>query len=65
MIPSLIRIEVGIDCSCSTDSSDVVLYSEFDDRAALDAYLKHPAHEAVKPFVMAVRTERRVIDYEV
>ena len=63
-IPGLIAIEVGIDFSCSDSSADVVLYSEFVDRAALDGYQRHPEHEAHKPFVSAAAIERRVADYE-
>ncbi|MCK8516355.1 Dabb family protein [Methylonatrum kenyense] len=63
-IPGLTAIEVGIDFSETTDSADVVLYSEFESRDALDAYHDHPAHAAVKPLVAAARTERRVVDYE-
>ena len=44
---------------------DVVLYSEFSGKDALNAYLEHPAHAAIKPFVAAVRSERQCMDYEV
>ena len=63
-IPGLIRIEVGIDFQHSPDSSDVVLYSEFVDRAALETYAAHPEHKAVMPIIGAAREERRVVDYE-
>jgi hypothetical protein len=64
-IPGLIKLEVGFDFSRTDESSDIVLYSEFETRAALDVYQTHPLHEAVKPFVMAARSERRLIDYTV
>lgn len=63
-IPGLLRLEVGIDFSQEGESSDVVLYSEFESRQALDAYQVHPAHAEVVPFVKSVRAERRVVDYE-
>jgi len=63
-IPGLLRLEVGIDFSQEGESSDVVLYSEFESRQALDAYQAHPAHAEVVPFVKSVRAERRVVDYE-
>ena len=63
-IPGMLKIEVGIDFSCTSDSSDVVLYSEFESRDALDLYQSHPEHEAIKPLVMNLRIERRVVDYE-
>jgi hypothetical protein len=44
---------------------DVVLYSEFESLAALDAYQNHPQHVALKPFVGAVREARQCMDYEV
>jgi hypothetical protein len=61
-IPGMIRLEVGFDFSRTSDSSDIVLYSEFESRAALDAYQVHPLHEAVKPVVTAAREERRLVD---
>lgn len=64
-IPGLIRLEVGIDFSKEEESSEVVLYSEFESREALAAYQRHPAHAVVLPFVKSVRAERRVVDYEV
>ncbi|BAN34002.1 stress responsive alpha-beta barrel domain-containing protein [Sulfuricella denitrificans skB26] len=63
-IPGLIKLEVGIDFSQEGESSDVVLYSEFESNAALQAYQIHPAHNEVVPFVKSVRGERRVVDYE-
>ncbi len=62
-IPGMIKLEVGFDFSRTSESSDIVLYSEFESRAALDAYQTHPLHEAVKPFVLAARSERRLVDY--
>ncbi|MBL4951458.1 Dabb family protein, partial [Neobacillus sp. YIM B02564] len=44
---------------------DVVLYSEFADRASLDAYQEHPQHVALKPFIGAVREARQCMDYEI
>jgi hypothetical protein len=64
-IPGLLKLEVGFDFSRGPESSDIVLYSEFETRAALDAYQGHPLHEAVKPIVMAAREERRLVDYTV
>lgn len=64
-IPGLRKLEVGIDFSGTESSSDIVLYSEFASRKALDAYQAHPEHKAVMPFIMEARTERRLVDYEV
>ena len=49
----------GLECTY-----DLVLYAEFDDAAALDAYQNHPQHLAVKPFIGAVRLERQCMDYQ-
>jgi hypothetical protein len=63
-IPGLIQLEVGIDFLHSPESADVVLYSEFESKEALDAYAIHPLHKGVMPFIAAARSERRVVDYE-
>ncbi len=65
IVPGLLRIEVGIDYSATEMSSDLAIYSEFESREALDAYVAHPAHQAVLPFIGEARTERRLCDYEV
>ena len=63
-IPGMLRLEVGLDFSRTDTSADVALYSEFESRAALDAYQVHPEHEAVKRFILEARSERRLVDYE-
>ncbi|WP_250451517.1 Dabb family protein [Caballeronia sp. ATUFL_M2_KS44] len=50
----------GFDCTY-----DVVLVSDFDDKASLDAYQNHPKHVALKDFVAAIREARQCVDYEV
>lgn len=64
-IPGLLKIEVGIDIERLDTSADLVLYSEFENRAALAAYHHHPLHLAVLPYIGAARSERRGVDYEV
>lgn len=64
-VNGLINIEVGFDFSNEKDSCDVVLYSEFESRKALDEYQIHPDHEAIKKWLSEVRYERRVVDYEI
>jgi hypothetical protein len=63
-VPGLIRLEVGIDFSREEASGDLVLYSEFETRAALEAYQGHPEHRAILPFVREAVSERRLVDYE-
>lgn len=64
-IPGLLHIEVGLDFSDTPDSADIVLYSEFESRTALNAYHHHPEHQAVAPFIGKIRCGRRVVDYEI
>jgi quinol monooxygenase YgiN len=64
-IPGLLHIEAGIDFSQSETSCDVILYSEFESRAALDGYQDHPAHQEIVGFIGERRSERRLGDYEV
>ncbi len=64
-IPGLLNIEVGIDFLETEQSADVVLYSELENREALDAYQKHTDHMAVVPLVKAAAVARTVVDYEV
>lgn len=64
-VSGIINIEVGFDFSNETESSDIVLYSEFESLEALQKYQAHPEHQAIKQWLSEVRYERRVIDYEV
>lgn len=64
-IPGLLTIEVGLDFSRTDASCDLALYSEFESRAALDAYQAHPEHKAVMPFIAEARSDRILVDYEV
>jgi len=63
-VPGMLKIEVGVDVSRTDASCDLALYSEFETRAALDAYQAHPEHKAVMPFILEARSERRLVDYE-
>lgn len=63
-IEGCIKLEVGFDFLHSAESADVVLYSEFENKEALDFYANHPLHKAVMPFIAEARSERRVVDYE-
>jgi hypothetical protein len=62
-IPGLQQIEVGINFANEPNTADVVLYTVFDDLAALESYQTHPVHEAVKPLIKEMMQERRVVDY--
>lgn len=65
VIPEIVHLEVGLDFSNTESSGDIVLYSEFKTKEDLDKYQAHPEHQALMPFVMEARSERRVVDYEV
>ncbi len=64
-IPGMTHIEAGVDFSATETSFDVVLYSEFESRAALDAYQAHPVHKDMAAFITERRAGRAMIDYEV
>lgn len=64
-IPGLLHLEIGADTSRIDYACDVVLYSEFESQAALDAYGTHPEHLRVKDEVSDLRTARHQVDYPV
>jgi quinol monooxygenase YgiN len=64
IVPGIVEFEVALASAGLEATYDVVLYSVFADKAALDAYQDHPKHVAVKPFIGAVRLERQCMDYE-
>jgi len=65
IVPGIVTFEVTLAQPDLEATHDVVLYSEFTDRAALEAYIKHPTHQAVVPFIGAIREARQCMDYEV
>ena len=65
LVPGLLTVEVALAIPGLEATYDVILYSEFTNKAALDAYQEHPTHQAIKPFIGAVRLERQCMDYEI
>ncbi|MFC5496041.1 Dabb family protein [Caenimonas terrae] len=63
-IPGLLHLEVGVDSSGADYACDVVLYSEFESQAALDAYATHPEHLRVKQELGDLRIARYQVDFE-
>ncbi len=63
-IPGLLRLEAGIDFLASEQSADLVLVADLESREALDAYQRHPEHQAVVPLVRDATVSRTVVDYE-
>ena len=64
IMPGLRRLDFGIDFAGTEQSSDVALYTEFESPEALASYQAHPAHKDVVAFIADLRSERRVVDYE-
>lgn len=64
-IPGMLKMEVGIDYSGTETSADIVLYSEFASKEALEGYQAHPDHKAIVSFVREACSERRMVDYEI
>lgn len=62
-IPGLLNLELGVDTSRIDYACDVVLYTEFDSQASLDAYAIHPEHTRVKQEVADLRIARHQVDY--
>lgn len=65
LVPGMVSFEAALAQPGLEASYDVVLYSAFESKAALDAYQNHPDHIAIKPFIGAIREERQCMDYEV
>jgi heme-degrading monooxygenase HmoA len=65
IVPGMLKFEVALAQPGLEATYDVVLYSEFASKEALEAYADHPTHQAVKPFIGAVREGRQCMDYEI
>lgn len=64
-VPGLTKIDLGMDKPRTADSTDLILFCEFETWAALDGYQSHAIHEDFKKLVGPLRSERRVGDYEI
>lgn len=65
IVPGILTLEVVIAQPGLDASYDVVLYSEFANKAALAAYQEHPQHKTLIPFIGAIREARQCMDYEI
>ena len=63
LVDGMAAFEVAIRTPELDSNCDVVLYSRFRDKAALDAYINHPHHQAVAAGVAALRKSRHSLDY--
>ena len=57
--------EIGVNFTESERSYDVVLTTEFDNRATLNAYGPHPKHLPVVETIRSLCSSSVVVDYEV
>lgn len=64
VIPGLQSLVVRADLGRVEANWDVVLVSEHDDAAALEAYQVHPAHVEAGAFVKSVVRDKSCVDYE-
>jgi hypothetical protein len=64
-IPGLLFLEIGGDISAIDYACDVVLYSKFSSKEALDAYATHPEHLRIKHELADLRIARHQVDYQV
>ncbi|MCO6181080.1 Dabb family protein [Ciceribacter sp. RN22] len=62
-IPGLTSLEIGIDHSRIDYACDMVLVTDFDNEASLQAYATHPLHLAVRDQLQGVRVARYQVDY--
>ncbi|MBX9718510.1 MAG: Dabb family protein [Microbacteriaceae bacterium] len=62
-IPGIQSIRVDRDLGLVDGHWDVVLVSEHDDNAALEAYQVHPAHKEAAAWIGSVVSDRAVVDY--
>lgn len=63
--PGTLKFEVSLAQPGLYATHDIVLYSEFADKEALEAYLNHPQHVALKPFFGTVAEPRDCMDFEI
>lgn len=65
LVPGMLEFEVGIRTPGLEANADVILVSTFADAAALDAYQRHPQHQAVGAQLGPLRETRSVLDYQI
>jgi len=65
-IPGIIDLSVGDNFSERNQGFDIGLVVRFEDRAALEHYLPHPAHRGcVDTYVAPIKADVIVVDYEI
>jgi hydrogenase maturation factor len=64
MIAQIDSFDVARNIDTSADAADLGLYSTFATLQDLRTYQAHPEHRRVAAFLEEVRSEKRVMDYE-
>lgn len=65
-IEGIVDLTCGVNFSERSQGFEIGLVVRFRDRAALDAYIPHPAHRgAVEQYLHPIREDVIVVDYEV
>lgn len=64
IVPGILDFEVATRAEGLEANVDVLLYSVFEDKAALDAYQVHPRHKEAGVLLGQLRESRTVLDYE-
>ncbi len=62
-VPTIRKLEVGINEFPGAMAFDMVLMTEFDGKDDLDIYAAHPDHVKVSEYVSKVRLSRAVVDF--
>jgi hypothetical protein len=62
-VPSLRKIEVGVNFSSEDRAMDLSIITLFDDQAGLEEYAIHPKHLKVVEFIKMVTSSSKVSDY--
>ncbi len=63
-VPSLERMETGVNFSPEERAMDLVLTATFADRQGLEEYAVHPEHLKVIGYLKQVTEYSKVVDYE-
>lgn len=63
-LTGVLHFSAGVNGPKSEEASDLALLVDFDSWNSLREYQDHPEHLRVVSFLRSVRTERRVVDFE-
>jgi len=63
-IPGLLKVEVGRSFATGRRAVDFALICDFENRDALSAYHRHPAHLETRAIVDPLAAEHWIADYE-